>query len=103
MSMGLGGVETPTSSIKDPVRVQFTAANETEILTPIDIPANKVAIAALPSNSGVVYIGNENVEVADGFPLEGGDAFAVSHDPSNDPFYGVTANPGDQVRVILLE
>ena len=103
MSMGVSGITTPTSEIKDPIRVQFTSASESRVITPIDESANKVAISALPTNGGTVYIGNENVEVADGFPLEAGDVFAVGHDPSQDPFYGVTNTAGDQVRVILLE
>lgn len=101
--MGFTGISTPTSTVKDPVREQFAAAGESSILTPLDEAANKVAIAALPSNSGVVYIGNENVEIANGFPLEGGDAFAANHDPSSGPIYGVADTAGDQVRVILLE
>ena len=103
MGMGVAGISTPTSTVKDPIRVQFTAANESQVLTPIDEPANKVAMAALPVNSGTVYIGNESVEIANGFPLEAGDVFAVGHDPSQDPFYGVTDTAGDQVRIILLE
>lgn len=103
MGMGVTGITTPTSTIKDPIRVQFTSSNESQVITPVDQSANKVAIAALPTNSGTVYIGNDKVEVADGFPLEAGDAFAVGHDPNEDPFYGVTDTAGDQVRVILLE
>lgn len=39
-----------------------TAAGTPEALSPTSVPAFKIAISALPTNTGNVYVGDENVD-----------------------------------------
>ncbi|QDI74058.1 hypothetical protein [Nitrosopumilus spindle-shaped virus] len=60
-------------------------------------------IKAPTSNSGVIYIGGQNVNSDIGYPLESGEAESELAIPLLDEVFVIGTVSGDEVRVLLYE
>lgn len=83
--------------------VQFASANTNQRLVNIGTETNTVAIRALPSNGGLIYVGfDDQVDVNNGFPLQAGDSISVEIDANQQGLWVLTDNAGDELRYIVL-
>jgi hypothetical protein len=103
MSLGISGIDTPTSNIVSNKDITFTATDESEPVLSLDKSSGAVAVSSHPDNAGYLYVGDSSVSVSNGFPLEPGDAFVIGHDVSQDPLYVVADTAGDEARIVAFE
>lgn len=100
---GVNGKETPSNDGAGYDSVAFTSTGEEQRVPPLGTETDSIAIRALPSNGGIIYVGfDDNVSSSNGYPLTAGDSLTFDLDANQQGLFVVANTVGDEIRWIAL-
>lgn len=104
INMPEGGSDNPSTRGTHYDSNQIQSANEPQRVIPEGIETGSYAVYAVTVSGDYIYLGwDEDVTTSDGFPLQEDRSFTVDLSNESQPLYMVSANSGDEVRVIALD
>lgn len=103
MVISTSGKEVPATEGVTTESKTVGSANDPQELLSLDTETSTVVIRALSSNSGPIYIGfDTDVTTSSGFPIPADSGISIDIDNSQAQLFYVSANAGDELRVLAV-